>query len=176
MVFRRHRVSLGLSVHIWLRATSAKKLRESGERKERTALTAESDCCTATHRAKTSRGRLFKFLFIFGTINKWSACVNTWIYRSLLGCHNPAALPDAHGPLLKKNYQGGNLVFAACWLLWCSQRIPLVQALAPCASAVPLSKLFLFSTCKPAPAGTTSHSKGALISAPTHLHLAPIFL
>lgn len=115
VVFRRHRASQALRVHILLRATSAKKsLRKGGTKRRRTALTAESDCCTATHRAKTSRGRascgrLFKFLFIFGTINKWSARVKTSVYGSLLGCHNPVALPGAHWPWLKKNDQEGKV-------------------------------------------------------------------
>lgn len=88
--------------------------------KRRPALTAESDGCTAAHRAKTSTGRascgsLFGILFIAGTINQWSACVKTEMYNSLFGCHNSAALPDAHWSRLKRSDREGKS--------WSSRRV-----------------------------------------------------
>lgn len=108
----RRRVSLsGSSCWYLVEQKPLQVQKERSEKKERTgtALTAESDRCTATHRAKRSSGtascrRLFKSLFILGGIYQGSACVNTYkLYRFLLACHSHVPPPEHTCPQLNRN-------------------------------------------------------------------------
>lgn len=142
---------------------------ETKKKKWTNALTAESDRCTATHRARKSKGtaRLFKSLCILGGIKQGSACVNTdKLCVSLLACQSLASPPCT---LETGIIRGKKRFFSACCAV-----VALAEASScPGSGTVRLycppltSPLLDLQTC---PGRIYFHTQGAVIPPPLHLH------